>query len=106
MARALPAEGKLISLEIDRRYAEVARRNLERAGLAGKVEVRVGPALESLARLESQGEAPFDLVFIDADKEGYVDYLRKTMPLLREGSLVLMEAMGGGFTWGAALARW
>jgi predicted O-methyltransferase YrrM len=89
LARALPAEGKLISLEIDRRYAEVARRNLERAGLAGKVEVRVGPALESLARLESQGEAPFDLVFIDADKEGYVDYLRKTMPLLREGSLVL-----------------
>ena len=89
LARALPAKGKLISLEIDAGYADVARRNLERAALAGKVEVRVGPALESLARLETEEEPPFDLVFIDADKESYVKYLRKSMPLLREGGLVL-----------------
>jgi len=89
LARALPAQGKLISLEIDERYAEVARRNLKRAGLEEKVQVRVGPALELLTRLEAEGEAPFDLIFIDADKELYVKYLLKTVPLLREGGLVL-----------------
>jgi predicted O-methyltransferase YrrM len=89
LARAMPPQGKLISLEIDARYAEVARRNLQRAGLAKKVEIRVGPALESLSQLEAENEGPFDLVFIDADKDGYVNYLRKAMPLLREGGLVL-----------------
>jgi predicted O-methyltransferase YrrM len=89
LARALPPEGKLISLEIDPRYADVARRNLKRAGLEEKVEVRVGPALKSLSRLTAGAEGPFDLVFIDADKDGYVNYLRKAMPLVREGGLVL-----------------
>ncbi len=89
MARALPADGRLISLEIDPHHADVARRNLERAGLAHKVEIHVGPALETLARLEAEGEAPFDLVFIDADKDGYVDYLHKAVPLTREGGLIL-----------------
>jgi predicted O-methyltransferase YrrM len=89
LARALPPQGKLISLEIDARYAEVARRNLKRANLAEKVQVRIGPALESLSQLEAEDEGPFDLVFIDADKDGYVNYLRKAMPLLREGGLVL-----------------
>jgi caffeoyl-CoA O-methyltransferase len=89
LARALPPEGKLISLEIDARYAEVARRNLKRAGLEEKVEVRVGPALESLSRLKVTAEGAFDLVFIDADKEAYVNYLRQAMPLVREGGLVL-----------------
>ena len=81
LARALPPQGKLISLEIDARYAEVARRNLKRADLAKKVQVRIGPALESLSQLEAEGEGPFDLVFIYADKEGYVNYLRKSLPL-------------------------
>jgi predicted O-methyltransferase YrrM len=89
LARALPPEGKLISLEIDTRYADVARRNLKRAGLHEKVEVRVGPALESLSRLTAGVGELFDLVFIDADKDGYVNYLRKAMPLVREGGLVL-----------------
>ncbi len=89
LARALPPQGKLISLEIDERYAEVARRNLKRADLTERVDVRVGPALESLSQLEAEAESPFDLIFIDADKEGYVNYLRKAMPLLREGGLVL-----------------
>lgn len=89
MARALPPEGKLISLEIDPHHAEVARRNIERAGLAGKVEVRVGPALESLSQIAAEKEAPFDLIFIDADKDGYVDYLERSVPLLREGGVIL-----------------
>jgi predicted O-methyltransferase YrrM len=89
LARALPPQGKLISLEINARYAEVARRNLKRADLADKVEVRIAPALESLSQLEAEAQDPFDLVFIDADKEGYTNYLRKAMPLLREGGLVL-----------------
>jgi predicted O-methyltransferase YrrM len=89
LARALPPQGKLISLEIDARYAEIARRNLKSADLAKKVQVRIGPALESLSQLEAENEGPFDLVFIDADKDGYVNYLRKAMPLLREGGLVL-----------------
>ncbi len=89
LARALPPQGKLISLEIDARHAEVARRNLKRANLVEKVEIRVGPALESLSQLKAESGHPFDLVFIDADKEGYVNYLRMVMPLVREGGLVL-----------------
>jgi predicted O-methyltransferase YrrM len=89
LARALPPEGKLISLEIDPHYAEVARRNIERAGLAQKVEVRTGPALESLSQIEAEKSAPFDLIFIDADKDGYVNYLRRAVPLVRDGGLIL-----------------
>lgn len=89
IARALPADGKLISLEIDPHHADVARRNFERAGLADKVEVRVGPALETLTKMETEGEAAFDLAFIDADKDGYVDYLNKVVPMVREGGLIL-----------------
>ncbi len=91
LARALPPTGKLITLEIDSRYAEVARRNLKRANLLQKVDIKVGPALESLSRLETEGEALFDIVFIDADKEGYPKYLQKAVPLLREGGLVLAD---------------
>ncbi len=87
LARALPPDGHMVSLEIDPHHAEVARRNLERAGLAGRVEVRVGPALETLARME--GEEPFDLAFIDADKDAYVAYLERVVPLVRDGGLVL-----------------
>ena len=89
LARALPPEGALVTLELDPHHAEVARRNVARAGLAAKVEVRVGPALETLARMEADGEAPFDLAFIDADKDGYVDYLPKAVALVRDGGLIL-----------------
>ena len=91
LARALPPDGKLISLEIDEHHAEVARRNLAQAGLATKVEVRVGPALATLAAMEQAGEAPFDLVFIDADKDGYVAYLPKAVALVRDGGLILAD---------------
>ncbi len=89
LARSLPLEGKLISLEIDPHHADVARRNVKRAGLSDKVEVRTGAALDILSQMKAEGEAQFDLVFIDADKDGYVDYLNNSMPLLREGGLVL-----------------
>jgi predicted O-methyltransferase YrrM len=91
LGRALPADGKMISLEIDEHHAEVARRNLALAGLATKVEVRVGPALATLTAMEQAGEAPFDLVFIDADKDGYIAYLPKAMALVREGGLILAD---------------
>jgi predicted O-methyltransferase YrrM len=89
MARAMGRDGRLTSLEIDPHHAEVARRNVERAGLSGQVDIIVGPALESIGRM--QGQEPFDLVFIDADKDGYVDYLNASMPLLREGGLLLAD---------------
>jgi predicted O-methyltransferase YrrM len=89
LARALPEDGKLITLEIDPHHAEVARRNFERAGIGHKVEIRLGPAAETLRELAAAGEPPFDLVFIDADKGGYTEYLRQSLPLLREGGLML-----------------
>jgi caffeoyl-CoA O-methyltransferase len=87
--RALPEDGTLISLEIDERHAEVARKNVERAGLSSKVEIRVGDARELLARITENAEGPFDVVFIDADKEGYPEYLEWTLKLTRHGSLIL-----------------
>jgi len=89
LARALPEDGKLITLEIDPHHAEVARNNFARAGIGDKVEVRGGPASETLQQLAAAGEPLFDLIFIDADKGGYVEYLRQSMPLLREGGLIL-----------------
>jgi predicted O-methyltransferase YrrM len=88
-ARALPEEGALISLELDEHHAEVARRNVERAGLSAKVEVRVGDARQSLERLLENEEGPFDLIFIDADKEGYPEYLAWALRLSRPGTLIL-----------------
>jgi predicted O-methyltransferase YrrM len=89
LARGLPDDGELISLEIDEHHADVARNNVERAGLSGIVEVRVGDAHELLTDLVENEEGPFDLVFIDADKEGYPDYLDASLGLVRPGSLIL-----------------
>src|SRR5215210_6481851 len=95
--RALPEDGALISLEIDQRHAEVARENVERAGLSDKVEIRVGDARELLARIAENDEGPFDIVFIDADKEGYPEYLEWAIRLSRPGSLILGDnAIRGG----------
>lgn len=88
-ARVLPRDGRLITLELDPHHAEVAHRSFERAGVGRQVEIRVGPAAESLRQLVREAEPPFDLIFIDADKEGYPDYLRLSLPLLREGGLLL-----------------
>ena len=91
LARALPIGGRLISLELESRHAAVARANLERADLSDRVEVRVGPALDSLARLESEGHDPFDMFFIDADKPGYPEYLDWALRLSRPGSLIIAD---------------
>jgi len=91
LARALPRDGRLVSLELDPRHAEVARANLRRAGVAEKVDVRVGPAAESLARLAAEEAPPFDLTFVDADKEGYPAYLEWAVRLSRPGALVVAD---------------
>jgi predicted O-methyltransferase YrrM len=91
LARALPADGLLVTLELDPKHAEVARRSLERAALAPKIDLRVGPAADSLRELMRSGTAPFDLVFIDANKSGYVEYLDLALQLSRPGTLVLAD---------------
>lgn len=89
LARALPADGKLVSLEYDPKHADIARCNIARAGLSETVEVIVGPALDTLPQLEARDEAPFDLVFIDADKSNYPAYLDWSLRLTRSGGLIL-----------------
>jgi predicted O-methyltransferase YrrM len=91
MARALPPGGRLLSLEIDPKHADVARKNLERAGVADRVEVRVGPALETLRSLANDPRAPFDLVFLDADKVEYADYFSAVLPLSRPGTVIVAD---------------
>ncbi|MFN8502762.1 O-methyltransferase [Kouleothrix sp.] len=91
LARALPAGGRLISLEFDPRHADVARANLAQAGLAGVAEVRVGPALSTLPQLAAEGAGPFDLVFIDADKQNTLPYFRWALQLARPGSLIVVD---------------
>jgi predicted O-methyltransferase YrrM len=91
LARALPADGKVITLELDQKHAEVARRNLARAGMVDRVEVRVGRATETLRQMIDQREAPFDLIFIDADKPSYVEYLQLALHLSRTGTVILAD---------------
>jgi predicted O-methyltransferase YrrM len=91
LARALPAGGRLITLEAEAKHAEIARSNIARAGLSGVVEVRLGRAVETLPRLVSEGQGPFDFVFIDADKSGYVDYFGWALKLSRRGSLIIAD---------------
>lgn len=91
LARALPEGGRMVTLEFEPRHAEVARANLARAGLADRVEVRVGRAIDSMPGLLDEGLAPFDLVFIDADKVGYPDYLAWSLKLTRKGSLIVAD---------------
>ncbi|MET8539855.1 O-methyltransferase [Kitasatospora sp. NPDC004799] len=91
LARALPGDGTLLTLELNPRHAEVARDNLAAAGLAGVAEVRAGRAADSLAALVEQGVEPFDLVFIDADKPGNPEYFRRALQLTRPGSLIIVD---------------
>jgi predicted O-methyltransferase YrrM len=91
LARALPADGRLVSLEYSPVHAEVATRNLARADLDDIVEVRVGPALESLPRLAAENPPPFDLVFIDADKGNNPHYVEWALKLTGAGSLIVVD---------------
>ena len=91
LARALPADGRLITLEADAKHAAVARANIARAGLAAIVEVRLGRALDTLPQLFSEGRGPFDLIFIDADKPSNPEYLAWAIKLARHGSLIIAD---------------
>lgn len=87
LARGIPAEGQIISCEFSPEHAAVARQNIDRAGVGEKVEILVGPALETLAELSG----PFDLVFIDADKGNNVNYLRRALELSRPGTVIVVD---------------
>lgn len=91
MARALPADGKLITLEFEPLHARVAGANIAHAGLAAVVEIRVGPALESLPKLLAEGAEPFDLIFIDADKPNNPHYLDFAVRLSHPGTLIVCD---------------
>jgi predicted O-methyltransferase YrrM len=91
LGRALPEGGRLISLEFDPHHADVARNNILHAGLADRVEVRVGRAVDSLPGIEAEGDGPFDMMFIDADKPSNPDYFAWAMKLTRPGSLIIVD---------------
>ena len=91
LARALPADGRLITLEANPKHAEVARANIARADLSDVVEVRLGRALDTLPQLAAEGHGPFDLIFIDADKASNPDYFAWALKLSRRGSLIIAD---------------
>jgi predicted O-methyltransferase YrrM len=91
LARALPAGGRLVTLEAEPRHAAVARGNIARAGLADIVDLRLGAAQDTLPRLAAEARGPFDLIFIDADKQGYPGYLAWALKLSRRGTLILAD---------------
>jgi caffeoyl-CoA O-methyltransferase len=91
MAEALPEDGKLISLELDPHHAEVAGKNIDRAGLSSKVEIRIGKAMDWLPRLVDEKAGPFDMIFIDADKPPYTEYFEWALKLSRPGTLIIAD---------------
>ena len=91
LARALPEDGQVVTLETDASHARVARTNFARAGLADRIELREGPALETLDRLQEEGAAPFDLVFVDADKPNNPAYLDHALRLTQVGSVLVFD---------------
>lgn len=91
MARALPKNGKLISLEFDPHHAQVAKSNIEKAGLAAIVEIRIGKAIDLLPQLAASKEGPFDMIFIDADKPPYTEYFQWALKLSRPGTLIIAD---------------
>ena len=90
-ARALPDGGTVTTLEVERTHADVARKNLDRAGVGGRVTIQVGPAAETMQRMIREREPPFDLIFIDADKPGYPAYLTWAVALSRPGTLIIAD---------------
>jgi predicted O-methyltransferase YrrM len=92
LAQALPSDGRLVTLELDLRFAEVARANFADAGFADRIELRVGPALASIAQLKAEA-AVFDMVFVDADKQSYKAYLEAAIALGRPGTAIVFDNM-------------
>jgi predicted O-methyltransferase YrrM len=104
LARAVPHDGRVVTLEVDAHHASVATANLEAAGVGDRVDVRVGPALESLRRLADEG-ATFDLVFIDADKEHNADYVEAAVGMSHAGTVIVVDnVVRGGALLDAASA--
>jgi caffeoyl-CoA O-methyltransferase len=91
LAKALPENGRLITLEIDPHHAEIAHKNISRAGFGEKVEIRVGKAIDLLSVLVSENEGPFDMIFIDADKPPYTEYFEWSLKLSRPGTLIIAD---------------
>jgi predicted O-methyltransferase YrrM len=91
LARALPPGGRLISLEFNPKHAEVAQANIRLAGLSDRIEIRIGAALDSLPVLEKEGLAPFDFIFVDADKPNNQGYLEWAIKLSRPGTLIIVD---------------
>ena len=91
LGRAVAPDGRVVSLEVDPHHADVARENIARAGLADRVEVRTGRGLDLLVELHDAGAGPFDMVFLDADKPAYSDYLEAALPLCRPGTLIVAD---------------
>jgi predicted O-methyltransferase YrrM len=91
MARALPEGGQLITLELEARHAEIAQGNLAKAGVADRVEIRVGPAADSMRGMLTAGSAPFDLIFLDADKKGLPEYLKLSLKLSHPGTVIIAD---------------
>jgi len=91
MARALPDDGRLVTLEFSPKHAEVAKANIARSGLSHKVEIRVGPALDALPLLAAEKRGPFDFIFVDADKENNPGYFEWALKLSRPGTVILVD---------------
>jgi predicted O-methyltransferase YrrM len=91
LARGVPASGLVVTLELEPKHASIAQKNIERAGLAGRVDLHIGPASESLSQLVANSADPFDFIFIDADKAGYPDYLRWSLKLSHPGTLIVAD---------------
>lgn len=91
LARALPEGGKVITLELERKHADVARANFERAGVANRIELRLGAALDSLRALVAERQAPFDFVFVDADKVSIPEYFEESLKLTRPGGVIVVD---------------
>lgn len=91
LARALPPNGKLITVEFDKHHAEVAQQNINKANLSNKVEIKIGKAIDILPTLISDNEGPFDMIFIDADKPPYAEYFQYALQLSRPGTLIICD---------------
>jgi caffeoyl-CoA O-methyltransferase len=91
LARALPKDGRLISLEFDPKHAAIAKQNINRAGVGSMVDIRIGKALDTLPLLEKESIGPFDMIFIDADKSPYAEYLEWALRLSRPGTLIIAD---------------
>lgn len=91
MARGLPKDGRIVTLELEKKFADVARKNLVHAGVIDRVDIRVGPALDSLSKLADEKPSPFDFVFIDADKQNNPNYFTWALKLSRPGTIIIVD---------------